>query len=178
MEYHGATITNLDALAHEITHSYFGRGIMPAHGDAGWIDEAIASWRDDGYQRLSAPGYRSAKMAGRSPFIRSTPMSAYTQGARLMAHLDYLLESSGHPKGLKDFLNARIADRLFKPWTTEEFKRSLEDFGLDATDKLFSNLVYGQSSAISLEFLESNQPFRRTCKFRGILSPELREKIL
>src|SRR5690606_31939202 len=47
MEYAGATITNFKALAHEITHSYFGRGLMPANGNAAWIDEALASWRDD-----------------------------------------------------------------------------------------------------------------------------------
>src|SRR5690606_28199516 len=44
MEYCGATMTSLWALEHEFTHSWFARGVMPADGNAGWIDEAIASW--------------------------------------------------------------------------------------------------------------------------------------
>ena len=49
MEYAGATMTDLPSLGHEITHSWFARGVMPANGNAGWIDEAIARWRDQGY---------------------------------------------------------------------------------------------------------------------------------
>ena len=49
MEHCGATITSMSALAHEITHSWFARGVMPANGNAGWIDEGTARWRDRGY---------------------------------------------------------------------------------------------------------------------------------
>ena len=59
MEYAGATMTSLEALGHEITHSWFARGVMPANGNAGWIDEAIARWRDRGYPR--APPRPSAR---------------------------------------------------------------------------------------------------------------------
>src|SRR5690606_15920392 len=55
MEYCGATMSSLSALGHELTHSYFARGVMPQNGNAGWIDEAIASWRDKGYQRNEKP---------------------------------------------------------------------------------------------------------------------------
>ncbi|MDC1175610.1 hypothetical protein OAT67_09440 [Bacteriovoracaceae bacterium] len=34
MEHCGATITSFSALGHELIHSYFARGVMPAHGNA------------------------------------------------------------------------------------------------------------------------------------------------
>jgi hypothetical protein len=60
MEYCGATMTDPGALGHELTHSWFARGVMPANGNTGWIDEAVASWRDDGYPRASRAPNRSA----------------------------------------------------------------------------------------------------------------------
>lgn len=53
MEHCGATVTSLWALGHEITHSWFARGVMPTTGRDGWMDEAIASWRDYGYPRYT-----------------------------------------------------------------------------------------------------------------------------
>jgi hypothetical protein len=38
MEYCGATMTEFRALGHELFHSYFARGVMPANGNAGWLD--------------------------------------------------------------------------------------------------------------------------------------------
>ena len=40
MEYAGAARTSLKALKHELTHSWFGRGVHAANGKSGWIDEA------------------------------------------------------------------------------------------------------------------------------------------
>ena len=47
MEYSGATMTSLRALGHEITHFWFARSLMPSRANSGWVDEAIASWRDN-----------------------------------------------------------------------------------------------------------------------------------
>ncbi|MEX1100204.1 MAG: hypothetical protein WEB87_07250, partial [Bacteriovoracaceae bacterium] len=92
MEHSGATITSLWALGHELTHSYFARGVMPIDGNSGWLDEAIASWRDDGYKASSKPFYNSAKMAGFSPYKRTTDRKAYRQGASFMAFLNHELK--------------------------------------------------------------------------------------
>jgi hypothetical protein len=79
MEYAGATVTGLASLAHEVAHSWFGRGVMPADANAGWVDEAVAAWRDRGYPRAAAwpPPVRPAvNLAGFSPYHRHTPPEA------------------------------------------------------------------------------------------------------
>jgi hypothetical protein len=69
MEYAGAAMTSQAALGHEITHSWFARGVMPANGSAGWIDEAIARWRDLGYPRANVIAPRPlVHLAGFSPY--------------------------------------------------------------------------------------------------------------
>ena len=69
MEHCGATITSMSALGHEITHSWFARGVMPANGNAGWIDEGTARWRDNGYP--TAKGFTTrtpVNLSSYSPF--------------------------------------------------------------------------------------------------------------
>jgi hypothetical protein len=69
MEYVGATITSLGSLDHELLHSWFGRGMIPADGHSGWIDEAVASWRDYGYFQASSVLKRpNTNLANYSPF--------------------------------------------------------------------------------------------------------------
>ena len=74
MEYCGATMTVLGALEHEITHSWFARGVMPGNGNSGWIDEAIASWRDAGYRSLEPnPRRAPVNLAAFPPYRRHSP---------------------------------------------------------------------------------------------------------
>ncbi len=117
MEYAGATVTEAHALDHELTHSYFARGLMPANGNAGWIDEAIASWRDYGYPRRTTFG-GSSNMAGRPQYTRSTPLSAYSYGAQFMSYLDGRLAARG---GLKPVLRELAERKRFTPYTTADF---------------------------------------------------------
>jgi hypothetical protein len=117
MEYCGATMTSASALGHELTHSYFARGIIPANGNAGWIDEALASWRDNRYPRASGIS-GSANMAGRAGYTRFTDRAAYSYGAKFMAYLDGKYQAQG---GLKPFLRKLVADKAFVPFTTEDF---------------------------------------------------------
>lgn len=125
MEYAGATVSDLAAIPHELTHSYFGRGLRPANGDAGWIDESLASWRDYGYRTRTEPGYEGANMGGQSPYKRFTDRRAYTLGARFMAYLNSRFERSGGLKAvLREFLNPN--ELLFVPLTTTVFREHLE----------------------------------------------------
>ena len=111
MEYDGATTSSIDALEHEVFHSWFGRGIKPARASDGWIDEAWTSWctssrRYDGDRfaveklgldeepRLLYPAH---------PWSRYTPAAAYDEGARLFAGIAYLLGGAGQ-------LRAAMAD--------------------------------------------------------------------
>ncbi|MBY0517088.1 MAG: hypothetical protein K2P81_09280 [Bacteriovoracaceae bacterium] len=138
MEYCGATMTSLSALGHELTHSYFARGIMPANGNAGWIDEALASWRDNGYPRGS--GFSgSANMAGRASYTRFTDRQAYTYGASFMSNLDNHFAANG---GLKPLLRKLVEDHAFSPFFTEDFVAWGESHSRMSLMPIFKQRVY------------------------------------
>jgi hypothetical protein len=124
MEYCGATMTDFSALGHELFHSYFARGVMPANGNSGWIDEALASWRDDGYQTFSTLS-GSSGMSSHSYYTRTTDTAAYTFGSRFMSYLDGKLKTKG---GLKPFMRHMIDQRVFSPLFVQEFMQEMTDF--------------------------------------------------
>jgi len=141
MEYCGATMTSYSALGHELTHSYFARGMMPAHGNSGWIDEAIASWRDNSYPRSRSVGFAASSMAAHSNYRRFTDRDAYTKGAKFMAFIDSQLAEQG---GLKAFLKVYKDKWLFNPMFTENFIEDLEVHSQMEFEKLFKDYVYAK----------------------------------
>lgn len=143
MEYSGATITSMAALGHEITHSFFARGVMPVNGNSGWIDEAIASWRDDGYRSVSSPNFSSTTMASHSQYRRTTDRKAYTQGANFMAFLNKRLENQG---GLIAFLSEFYLQYKHTNITTDFFRTELEKFSGEKFSKEFNQYIFGLSA--------------------------------
>ena len=117
MEYCGATMSDFGSLGHELFHSYFARGVMPANGNSGWLDEAIASWRDDGYQTLTSLSGTSG-MSSHPYYTRITDTAAYSFGSRFMSLLDGRSRAQG---GLKPFLRHMVANHRFSPLFVEEF---------------------------------------------------------
>lgn len=157
MEHAGATQTSFAALDHEMLHSYFAKGVMPANGNAGWIDEAIASWRDYGYQRKPLPGITGSNLGLGSIYQRNTDSRAYAIGREFMAYLDYRLQDQG---GLKAFLKGYFAAYKHMVITQEHFKNNLEFFsGLDLTDA-FNTYVWGENGPESFvhEVHEAHKP--------------------
>ena len=77
MEYAGAATTTFGALRHELNHSYFARSVIPANGDAGWIDEAIAIWWDHRDRPSATKPEPGANMGRRSHYIRTTSDAVY-----------------------------------------------------------------------------------------------------
>jgi hypothetical protein len=153
MEHCGATITSLSALGHELTHSYFARGIMPARGNAGWVDEAIASWRDAGYREYRTRSLSASQMAGHSIYRRTTDRNAYSKGAKFMGYLHGKFSGAG---GLKPFLKKFKDDRLFKPFLTKDFQDDLEaHFGEELTQE-FNRYIYGISKSTIGAVAEEN----------------------
>jgi len=129
MEYCGATHTCVDpdVIDHEITHSWFGRGVMPTGGPSGWRDEAIASWRDRGYPRSSLK-IRGTMRTG-SPYARYTHSGTYTFGPYLLAQIDALLKDRG---GLDPILKKWAQQNAHKVADTKDFEEFLErETGLD-----------------------------------------------
>lgn len=119
MEYVGATITSLASIDHELLHSWFARGIIPADGRSGWIDEAMASWRDYGYTKATSTLQRTpTNLANYSPYRKTTPSNAYVDGRALMAELDRYFANFG---GMKSIMKAFFAEYKYKVVTNEEF---------------------------------------------------------
>ncbi len=142
MEYSGATMTMLGALGHELTHSWFARGVMPANGNAGWIDEAIARWRDNGYPRArSAPNRPPRQLAGFPPYRRHTPRDSYTFGSLLLSELDLLFETRG---GLRPILARLYQQQRRQVITTPMFQAFLEQEGGVDLKAVFARYVYGR----------------------------------
>lgn len=141
MEHSGATITAFNALSHEISHSWFARGIMPANGNSGWIDEAIASWRDNGYPTGAISMLRPVNLGGFSEYKRSTTEQAYNEGADLIAGLNARYRNFG---GMKAILGAWFEGAKGTVVTTEEFKSYLENSTGDDLTSIFNRRVYGR----------------------------------
>jgi hypothetical protein len=96
MEYDGATTASIGSLEHEVFHSWFGRGVKPAHASDGWIDEAWTSWAtssrrggDEGRFAEVELGLDEDPVCLRPPhpWSRRTPVESYGRGARLFAGL-------------------------------------------------------------------------------------------
>lgn len=143
MEYCGATITSLGALGHETTHSWFARGVMPANGNAGWIDEAIASWRDDGYPRGNGTVGTPRVLGGFSPYKRYTTRDAYSYGAELMADFDAMLSSTSFG-GLRNMLKEFFGGFKRQTITTPLFQSQMERALGQNMQQFFDRNVYGK----------------------------------
>jgi hypothetical protein len=142
MEYAGASVTSLGALSHELCHSWFGRGVLPADGRSGWIDEAICTWRDLGYPSLSSGPREPTNFASYSIWYQEAPGDFHLDGAWLLSDVDFLTAESG---GLRPVLRSFYADWRGKPITTEQFLAYLTNKSGLALDALFDQCVYGGS---------------------------------
>ncbi len=142
MEHSGATETSIVSLGHELQHMYFAKAIHPANGNSGWLDEAIASWRDHGHKTLKKPFYESVNLGNRNIYARNTSKKSYEYGRSFMGHINYLLKEIGKP-GLKDFLRIFFEKRKFTTITTEDFKADLEEYAQISFGEQFHQYIYG-----------------------------------
>lgn len=148
MEYHGATITSTSALGHEMFHSYFARGVMPANGNAGWLDEALASWRDKGYNTTyELTGV--SRMSNQFYYTRTTDSSAYVFGERFMSYMDGKLKAKG---GLKPFMRHMLEKRLFAPLFVEEFIKEMSEFYGESVEADFKKFTFGTKNSFQKSF--------------------------
>ena len=131
MEYDGATTTCAPALEHEVFHSWFGRGVKPAHASDGWIDEAMASWATA--SRRAATGRFQAEELGLDeepsllypphPWSRQTLREAYSAGSRLLSGLAHM---AGGAAQLRSALAAWYGTHRGGAASTEDLARHLE----------------------------------------------------
>ena len=145
MEYAGATRTSLRALGHEMHHSYFARAMTPTLGNGGWIDEALAVWRDNGSRSYGQFRISPTRMAGHSIYRRHTDTSAYSKGERLIGHLDKKFKDN-HGTGMLKFLKDWYSKRQYQNFNTQTFQNDLELYFDTSLGKFFSQYIYGDSS--------------------------------
>ncbi|MBS1962880.1 MAG: hypothetical protein JST04_11730 [Bdellovibrionales bacterium] len=143
MEYSGATMTSPTAVGHELFHSYNARGVMPARGNAGWIDEAMSSFRDRKYATRSGPG-GTTRMAGHSVFTRMTDDDAYGKGADFMGWIAGRMNAAG--KDFKTFLRGYFHANFYHTMTTEMLKRAMEAYSGFDLDADFDTYIYGKTT--------------------------------
>lgn len=143
MEFAGATITSVWALSHELAHSWFARGVMPASGNAGWMDEALASWSANDFPRASKlPNRQPVKLDGYSPYKRSSVNAAYSEGMNFISELDLLFAEMG---GMKSLLKRFHNDATLTVVQTADFKNFLEKHTGQNLDEYFGRYVYGKN---------------------------------
>lgn len=144
MEYSGATITSVGALDHELFHSWFARGVMPAEGRSGWIDEAFASWRDyDYFQASSLLSRTPTLLADFSPYRQATPDNCYRDGRRLVAELDRVFAAYGGMKPLMKLFFARYSHHVV---TNEELWNFLSSMTMLNVDAYFQRYTLNQAA--------------------------------
>ena len=144
MEHSGATITSLRALGHELFHSYHARALMPANGNAGWMDEAIARWRDNNYPLTEKLNFESTRVAGHSLWSRMTDRMAYTEGSAFLSWIAHRMNEKN--LSFKSFLREYFQEFKYTTVTTQLFQQELSDAsGLDLSAD-FAKYVYGQGS--------------------------------
>lgn len=125
-----------DLLSHELSHSWFLRGVHPRGGAEVWIGEGFGTWVQRGYRR--ADNIFDEKFKGcigcvseysdLEVMIDADNNGHYGGEAFLMA-LDKLLEEKG---GAAPVLKAVFKKKKFKTITNEEFQKLLErETGLD-----------------------------------------------
>jgi hypothetical protein len=141
MEYAGAMTTDFDSLPHEFTHSYFGRGVMPANGNAGWIDEAMTSLVS-GPQFPVPDDIKPKNMANHSAYYRANDTFGYYEGQNFLNYIGKLFSEKSPNLSLNLFLKNWIAQRHQQVITTEILRAEMEKYsGLDLNDT-FQKYVY------------------------------------
>jgi hypothetical protein len=156
MEYNGAFMASESAVNHELFHSYAARGVMPADGNAGWIDEALAVWWTSGMPALSSL-QGSSQMAAHPYYTRTTDTDAYGFGMQFMALLNAALSTKG---GLKPFLKNYFHTQMFTPYSTRDFSDAMNAYFSVDLDDLFLKYVYDTSKASFRETLNPRTNWR------------------
>jgi hypothetical protein len=137
MEHCGATMSSYSALEHELSHSFFGRGFLPADGNSAWIDEALAMWSEDNYSPSSVLNDNSDNMGNVGDYYRSTKRTAYTTGMDLMAYFE------GKTGKMKPFLKDFLTKHVLKTITNADFQNELQVFTGQNFSREFNTYVFG-----------------------------------
>lgn len=148
MEYDGATTSSVDALEHEVFHSWFGRGVKPATANDGWIDEAFCVWytapppRDRRFALAFDREEPPVTLRPPGPLDRFTPRAAYTSGPRFFAGIAHVL---GGPEGLVEVMRRVYLERRSGFLSTDDLQYVLSEAAAQDLSWAFDRWVHGKA---------------------------------
>jgi hypothetical protein len=95
MEYDGGCTSSIDALFHEVFHSWWARGLKPATQNDGWIDEAWTIYCDESPDEMTAIDWSAPPviLCPENEWSRLTPRDSYSAGPQFFRGLAHLLGS-------------------------------------------------------------------------------------
>lgn len=145
MEYDGATTSRIGALQHEVFHSWWARGLLPATGEDGWLDEAWTTYM------VGSPSAIPMDMADPpvqmwqgDPWIRNTHNAAYGHGSRVFAGIAAEIGLASLQTHMAQIYTGRTGRHVSTPGVEAELIRRSGDF---AIADIFDRFVYGGNSA-------------------------------
>jgi hypothetical protein len=143
MEYEGATTSTVGALQHEVFHSWWARGVKPATQNDSWLDEGWTVYNTDAGAFAIEPfdvNDPPVTLAGRNPFNRVTPGTAYSAGRRFFAGLAAELGLAQLRALMKEFYTEHAGELV----TTADLEAHLVSrSGRLALADWFHRFVYG-----------------------------------
>lgn len=142
MEYEGGTTTSTGALAHEVFHSWFARGVKPSSQADGWWDEGLTSFHDNGANDTQPFDYGDPPvlLCSRDPWQRHTAGNAYADGSRFWRGMAAML-GVGHLNALMAQFYAQFKGQPASSAMIEEFL--LARAGNAEVVDAFHRFVYG-----------------------------------
>ena len=141
MEYAGACRTTAGLLSHEIHHSWWGRGVVPATQNDGWLDEAWTTYVTNPLPP-SAFNFANPPLAlhSQNPWVRRTHSGSYTAGGAVFQGLASLIGDTS----LRNLMRSFYEQHLVRPVTTLELESHLfAQSGVTALVDGFHRFVYG-----------------------------------
>lgn len=160
MEYAHATTTSVNALRHEVLHSWFARGVTPASQADGWWDEGFTRYIEGGAEALVPFDFdaKPALLCSRRPWQRVTPSTSYGEGSRLFGGLAALLGTDR----LADAMRTLYLTHARRSVGTETLETHLlAASGQPAVVDAFHRFVYG--------FADPDPPPRLRVEVLGML---------
>lgn len=143
MEYDGGTTSQLAVVNHEAFHSWWARGMVPVHGEDGWLDEGWTKYNT----RSGGPDAIPFDMSDppftlwtNNPFIRKTHGSSYTNGTSVFSGLAAELGIAS----LQGHMASIYRDRIDRRYTTPVIESELiRRSGQLHIAEYFDRFVYG-----------------------------------
>ena len=145
MEYAGAFTGSESSIRHELAHSWYGRGVKPASGRDGWLDEAVATWCEN-FRRASNteidPHQTYHDMTDTDQNGLVSTRVGYA-GSRLFEKLDKLLEDHGGVAPVLKKFHRFYKGQVVTTAQFHGFLRATPGWNAQA-EKLFNKMVYGR----------------------------------